>query len=242
MSTYCDACRPEASGPSRYLASKALADRVLALALLVLAAPLILALMVLVRLTSRGPALYSQVRLGLDGRPYRIFKVRTMRHGCERQSGPCWSTTGDTRVTGLGRWLRRTHLDELPQLWNVARGEMSLVGPRPERPEFVTQLELEIPRYRERLRVRPGITGLAQVLLPADVDVDGVFWKVAHDICYVETMSPWLDVKIAIGTLLKVLGVPFDVTRRLLRLPGASPARSTPPREDEVVATRLQTA
>jgi lipopolysaccharide/colanic/teichoic acid biosynthesis glycosyltransferase len=152
---------------------KALADVVLTALMLVLAAPLILLLMALVKLTSRGPALYTQVRLGRGGRRYTMYKIRTMPHHCERESGPCWAIPEDPRATRLGRFLRRHHIDELPQLWNVLRGDMSLVGPRPERPEIVTQLERAVPGYRDRLRVRPGITGLAQVLLPADVDLGG---------------------------------------------------------------------
>src|SRR4051794_6104443 len=123
-----------------YPVVKETADTVLAAVLLVLTGPLILFLMALVRLTSDGPGLYAQVRMGLGGRHYRIYKIRTMSHNCELKSGPKWSTAGDPRVTGLGRWLRRSHLDELPQLWNVVRGDMSLIGPRPERPEFVQQL------------------------------------------------------------------------------------------------------
>ena len=106
------------------------------------------------------------MRLGKNGRPFRLHKIRTMRHDCEKATGPRWAVPGDPRITPLGRFLRQTHLDELPQLWNVLRGEMSLVGPRPERPEFVPDLEQAIPHYRDRLLVRPGVTGLAQVQLP----------------------------------------------------------------------------
>ncbi len=235
--------------PSWYPAIKEAADTVSAAVLLVLTGPLILLLMGLVRLTSHGPGLYSQVRLGRGGRRYMIYKIRTMAHDCERTSGPKWSTTGDPRVTPLGRWLRRTHLDELPQLWNVVRGDMSLVGPRPERPEFVRELEVVIPDYRTRLEVRPGITGLAQVQLPPDEEVAGVARKVACDAVYVASMGPWLDLRIILGTALKVIGTPFEVTRRVLVLPGvhsASPAECVPvAAEDEAEAVSrggLQTA
>jgi lipopolysaccharide/colanic/teichoic acid biosynthesis glycosyltransferase len=209
-----------------YGSCKALADAVLAALMLVLAAPLILLLMALVKLTSRGPALHTQVRLGRGGRPYTMYKIRTMPHNCERESGPCWAIPEDPRATRLGRFLRRHHLDELPQFWNVLRGEMSLVGPRPERPEIVAQLERAVPGYRDRLRVRPGITGLAQVLLPADVHLGGVRRKVACDLCYIDRMRPWLDARIVVGTVLTLAGVPPGVTRCLLQLPGVEEGAS----------------
>jgi lipopolysaccharide/colanic/teichoic acid biosynthesis glycosyltransferase len=219
-------------------------DTVVASILLTLSVPLILVLIVLVRLTSRGPGLYRQVRLGLGGRPFVLYKIRTMAHDCERSSGPKWSTPGDPRVTRLGWILRRTHLDELPQLWNVVCGEMSLVGPRPERPEFVSQLEPVLPRYRERLTVRPGVTGLAQVQLPPDEDLASVRRKLACDLYYIARMSPWLDARIIMATALKLAAVPFDVIRRCLLLPGPNvPGVETMPAgcEGETV-NQLQTA
>ncbi|SIN67741.1 Sugar transferase involved in LPS biosynthesis (colanic, teichoic acid) [Singulisphaera sp. GP187] len=206
---------------SWYAPCKMTLDLSLALLLLAVLGPLILILMALVKLTSRGPALYQQVRLGLEGRPYTIIKIRTMVQDCEQLSGPQWSKAGDPRITRLGRFLRRCHLDELPQLWNVIRGEMSLVGPRPERPVFIDQLEKQIPNYHDRLQVRPGITGLAQIQLPADSDLEGVRRKVAYDLCYLQRMGLWLDLRILVGTILKSAGVPFDLTRRLLWLPCA---------------------
>ena len=149
-------------------------DRVFAAVLLVPAAPVMLVVMGLVRLTSPGPMIYRQTRLGRGGRPFTMYKIRTMIHDCERLTGARWLTPGDCRVTPIGRFLRATHLDELPQLWNILRGEMSLVGPRPERPEIVPQLERVLPAYRERLRVRPGVTGLAQVQLAPDTDLESV--------------------------------------------------------------------
>jgi lipopolysaccharide/colanic/teichoic acid biosynthesis glycosyltransferase len=202
-----------------YLGAKAALDFIIALALLVLTAPLILLAMLLVKLTSPGPALYSQTRLGRHGRPFTLYKVRTMAHDCESLTGPRWSVPGDSRVTAVGRWLRRTHLDELPQLWNVLRGEMSLVGPRPERPEFVPRLEQAVPHYRKRLQVRPGVTGLAQVQLPPDSDLDSVRLKTAYDLHYVCGLHPLLDLRIAWATLLKLAGVPFDRLRAIFRLP-----------------------
>src|SRR5205823_316253 len=111
-----------------------------------------------------------------------------------------WSIPGDPRVTLIGQVLRRTHLDELPQLLNVLRGDMSLIGPRPERPEFLPELEAAFPRYRDRLAVRPGVTGLAQVQLPADSDLDSVREKLRHDLYYIQHLGPWLDLRILICT------------------------------------------
>src|SRR5205085_635120 len=126
---------------SWYVSCKAWLELGIAFLLFLLALPFLFLGIVLVKLTSRGPAFYSQVRLGKNGQPFRIYKLRTMRHNCESHSGVCWSRPGDPRITLVGHFLRRTHLDELPQLWNVLRGDMSLVGPRPERPEFVPSLE-----------------------------------------------------------------------------------------------------
>jgi lipopolysaccharide/colanic/teichoic acid biosynthesis glycosyltransferase len=202
-----------------YPACKAVLEFGIAFCLLVLTSPLMLAAAVLTKLTSRGPVIYSQVRLGRDGIPYTIYKIRSMAHQCEQQTGPRWSTAGDPRITRMGWFLRATHLDELPQLWNVLRGEMSLVGPRPERPEFTPYLEGVIPLYRERLRVRPGVTGLAQVQLPADTDVRSVRRKLAYDLYYVQHMNLWLDVRIILCTVFKMLGVSFPVLRTLFRMP-----------------------
>ena len=204
---------------SPYLACKGALDFVLAALVLVLSAPAVLVAVVLVRLTSRGPVFYSQTRLGLGGRPYTIWKIRTMHHNCESRSGPQWSKPGDPRITPFGRILRKTHLDELPQLWNVFRGEMSLVGPRPERPEFVPQLERVIPHYRRRLEVRPGMTGLAQIQLPADTDLASVRIKLAYDLYYVEHAAFWLDLRILVGTIFYVLGVPRELRRKLVLIP-----------------------
>jgi lipopolysaccharide/colanic/teichoic acid biosynthesis glycosyltransferase len=202
-----------------YAALKVVGDRVLAFALLAVSAPLILLAALAVKLTSRGPVFYSQTRLGRGGRPFAIYKIRTMRHNCERLTGARWATSRDPRITLVGRFLRATHVDELPQLWNVLRGDMSLVGPRPERPEFVPALEEAIPRYRQRLQVRPGLTGLAQVQLPPDTDLDSVRRKLACDLYYVERMSFWLDLRILLSTPFHVLGIPFAVPRLLFRVP-----------------------
>jgi lipopolysaccharide/colanic/teichoic acid biosynthesis glycosyltransferase len=175
--------------------------------------------------------IYTQVRVGRGRRLFTIFKVRTMYHDCERLTGPKWSTDNDPRVTPVGRLLRRTHLDELPQLWNVLRGEMSLVGPRPERPEFVAQLEKAVPRYADRLAVPPGVTGLAQVNLPSDTDHESVRRKLAYDLRYVENVAVWLDARVLFGTGLYLLGVPREAVSGLLGLgPGPVAVRGARPR------------
>jgi lipopolysaccharide/colanic/teichoic acid biosynthesis glycosyltransferase len=183
-----------------YLSVKRCADFLGAVVLLVFLAPCVALGMLFVKLTSRGPALYRQVRVGKDGRHFTLYKLRTMREDAEAETGPVWSTEFDLRVTRLGRLLRSSHIDEFPQLWNVILGHMSLVGPRPERPEFVAKLEWDVPFYRERLRVRPGITGLAQLRLPADTTLESVRKKVEYDIHYVQHMNPWLDLKLMFFT------------------------------------------
>ena len=145
--------------------------------------------------------IYCQIRLGLNGRRFTIYKIRSMYHDCERVTGPRWSMPGDKRVTWIGKLLRATHIDELPQLWNIIRGDMSLVGPRPERPEIVVTLELAIPCYQHRLQVRPGVTGLAQVQLPPDTDLESVRRKVAYDLYYIEHSSLWLDIRLIVATI-----------------------------------------
>jgi lipopolysaccharide/colanic/teichoic acid biosynthesis glycosyltransferase len=197
---------------------KTACDRSLAAVLLVPAAPVIALTAVAVRLTSVGPAFYRQTRVGRAGRPFTLFKIRTMTVDSEKD-GPRWSTPGDSRVTPVGRLLRRTHLDELPQLWNVLKGDMSLVGPRPERPEFVPSLAAVIPRYQERLSVRPGVTGLAQVQLPADTDLDSVRRKLAYDLYYIEQGGLWLDFRLLLATGFKVLGMSRAGLVWLFRLP-----------------------
>lgn len=183
-----------------YIAAKIGVEWLIAAVLFALTFPLIVVLAVLVKLTSTGPAFYTQTRLGLRGRAYRIYKLRTMTHNCEAATGAVWATQNDSRITPLGRILRDTHLDELPQLWNVLRGDMSLIGPRPERPEIVQRLDSVIPNYWARMLVRPGVTGLAQMRLPADSNLEGVKRKVAHDLFYVREVGLMLDIRIALST------------------------------------------
>jgi lipopolysaccharide/colanic/teichoic acid biosynthesis glycosyltransferase len=220
-----------AQARSPYLTLRALADRLAALVMLVAAAPVIGLSALLVKLTSSGPAFYTQTRLGLRGRLFTIYKLRTMIHNCESLTGPRWSIPGDPRVTPIGRFLRATHLDELPQLINVLRGDMSLIGPRPERPEFLPDLEQALPHYTNRLAIRPGVTGLAQIQLPADTDLDSVRRKLAFDLYYIHKIGLWLDLRILICTAFYAAGVPYRALRGLFRIP-----------DDEVVERHAEMA
>jgi len=202
-----------------YVRCKTVVEFAAALILLVLAAPVILIAGLLVKLTSRGPVFYTQRRVGRHGRMFTIYKIRTMVHDCESLTGPRWAIPGDPRVIRVGQFLRRTHLDELPQLVNVLCGEMSLIGPRPERPEFLPALERALPRYPCRLNVRPGVTGLAQVMLDPDTDLNSVRRKLAHDLHYVEHLSFWLDLRILIRTALKTIGDPAHLSHRVRLAP-----------------------
>jgi lipopolysaccharide/colanic/teichoic acid biosynthesis glycosyltransferase len=202
-----------------YESLKPALDFALAIALILPAIPLMLLAMALVRLGSRGPLIYSQRRLGRGGKVFTMYKIRTMKPDCERDSGPVWSIPGDPRVTPIGRILRWSHLDELPQLVNILMGEMSLVGPRPERPELAAQLENDLADYRRRLAVRPGLTGLAQVQQASDTDLSSVCRKLDYDLLYIDRIGLWLDFRLLLGTALKCLGVPFATIGRILRLP-----------------------
>jgi len=187
--------------------SKAIVDFFLGGILFLLALPAILVCMLLVRLSSRGPSLYTQTRMGQDGQIFTLFKIRTMYHNCEDKTGPRWSLPGDTRITPCGRIMRKLHLDELPQLWNVLRGDMSLIGPRPERPEIVARLRQSVPGYHRRHAVKPGITGFAQINLPPDTCIRSVKNKVAYDLFYIRHRCIKLELYIFIATCLKLLGL-----------------------------------
>jgi lipopolysaccharide/colanic/teichoic acid biosynthesis glycosyltransferase len=182
-------------------------DYIAASVLLVVATPLLILCALLVRLSSRGPAFYVQERVGQFGRVFTIYKLRTMYHHCEHLTGPTWSLPGDPRVTPVGRVLRALHLDELPQMVNVLRGQMSLIGPRPERPEIAMQLARTIDEYNARLVVLPGITGHAQVHLRPDVTVADVRGKIQLDRYYLGRLSMWFDMLTLVRTGLKVLGM-----------------------------------
>jgi lipopolysaccharide/colanic/teichoic acid biosynthesis glycosyltransferase len=203
---------------------KRLVDVSLTGALLLPAVPVVAAAAALVKLTSRGPAVYTQVRVGRNGRNFTMYKLRSMTHNCEAKSGIVWSAKNDPRVTWVGRILRKTHVDELPQLFNILRGEMSLVGPRPERPELVTQLEQQLPGYRGRLAANPGLTGLAQVQLPPDTDLESVRQKLILDLHYARTATLWLDLRLVFATAAGVVGAPFRFCQLLLGIPSLADA------------------
>jgi lipopolysaccharide/colanic/teichoic acid biosynthesis glycosyltransferase len=204
----------------RYFALKAAVDRFLAVLLLVVLSPVLLACMALVRCTSRGPAIFKQVRAGKNGKPYTMYKLRSMTHDIEKVSGMQWSQPGDPRVTPVGRFLRRTHLDEIPQLFNVIRGDMALVGPRPERPEIVELLTPLVKHYSDRLAVKPGITGLAQIFLPPDSDLESVQLKTRYDRLYIQHTGPVMDLRILACTVLRLLCIRGGIGPRITGLAG----------------------
>jgi len=183
---------------------KRLMDMVIAALGLLLAAPLMALTAWLIRLDSKGPVFYSQERIGQYGKRFMVHKFRTMRTDAEA-SGPQWAKAGDARVTRLGRFLRRARVDELPQLWCVLIGDMSLVGPRPERQHFISQLRHEVPLYLRRLKMKPGLTGWAQVKHRYDTSIDDVKTKVMFDLWYFENMSLSLDLYILLRTVWVVI-------------------------------------
>ena len=182
-------------------------DVVLSVIAILFCLPLLAAIGVAVAATSRGPVLYRQERVGLNGHLFQVIKFRSMRVDAEA-NGAQWAAKGDTRVTPLGRVLRLTRLDELPQLFNVLAGSMSLVGPRPERPVFVAQLSAVIPFFDDRTLVRPGLTGWAQVNHPYGASIEDARKKLAYDLHYLQHRSLWLDAKI----LLRTVGVVFTLS------------------------------
>ena len=194
--------------PGPYFRWKGIIGRVLAVALLIPGLPIIGLLVLLVRLTSRGPGIHRQTRVGKDGRTFTMYKIRTMTRDAETETGAVWTRANDMRVTPVGKVLRKLHLDEFPQLFNVLRGDMCLIGPRPERPEFVDVLTRQIPGYTNRLAVTPGVTGLAQINLPPDTDLESVRRKLALDLEYIKRASPLLDIRVLLYTSVRMLGVP----------------------------------
>ncbi len=184
---------------------KRLMDIIISTLVLVVGFPLWLLLAVIIRLASPGPAIYNQERVGQNGKKFVMHKFRSMYKDAERQSGPQWAAQKDPRITPVGRFIRKTRLDEIPQFLNVLKGEMSLVGPRPERQFFIEQLKEEIPWYMRRLKMKPGVTGWAQVKHKYDATIEDVKQKVMYDLYYFENMSLLLDFKIILRTLLVVI-------------------------------------
>jgi sugar transferase (PEP-CTERM system associated) len=187
------------------MAVKRAFDVVLSLAALVVGLPVMAVVAVLVKVTSRGPVLYQQERVGLNGRTFPVYKFRSMRLDAEAASGPVWSAKHDERVTPIGRFLRRARLDELPQLWNVLGGDMSFVGPRPERPMFVEELTAKIPFYGQRHVLKPGLTGWAQVRYTYGASVEDAIEKLQYDLYYIKNLSLALDLVIVLETIKTVL-------------------------------------
>jgi lipopolysaccharide/colanic/teichoic acid biosynthesis glycosyltransferase len=186
---------------SRYIKVRSLLEFFIAFIGLIFSLPVFFIIVVLIKTTSRGPVFYAQERVGKDGRIFEIIKFRTMSVDAESLLGPVWAKKDDIRITNLGRILRRTHIDELPQLFNVIRGDMSIIGPRPERPFFVNKLKEEIPGYAGRLTTKPGITGLAQSYHRSDETIRDVQKKLRYDMLYIKRMCLALDIKIILQTL-----------------------------------------
>ena len=207
------------------LAVKRATDIVFSLTALTILFPFLLILSVMVRIDSRGPIFYMQKRVGMDGKVFWMFKFRSMRSGAETGIGPAWSMEKDPRVTRLGSIMRKLSIDELPQIFNVLKGEMSLVGPRPERPYFVEKFQKDVPRYMERHKVKAGMTGWAQVNgLRGDTSIQG---RVQYDLYYIENWSFWFDIKIMILTV-------FDILKefKFLGAKSTSPVNGAPPVND----------
>jgi exopolysaccharide biosynthesis polyprenyl glycosylphosphotransferase len=199
--------QPDSAFLRMYVAGKRIVDLAGALVAGVVVLLLIPALALANAIASPGPLLFRQTRVGKGGKLFRVVKFRSMRPDAEEQSGAVWASEKDKRVTGLGWFLRRTHVDELPQVINVIKGEMSLVGPRPERPEFVETLSQSIPFYRARHAVKPGITGWAQIHQDYGDSYERAREKLEYDLYYLKRRSPVLDTEIILRTITKVLGL-----------------------------------
>ena len=184
---------------------KRLLDVIASFIILIITLPVIIIAAIAIKLESKGPIFFKQERSGMNGAKFRIIKFRSMYEDAEKHTGPIWSSKDDPRVTRVGKIIRRVRIDELPQMINVLKGEMSLVGPRPERPFFVEKLAQEIPYYKRRLKVRPGITGWAQVKHKYDESVEDVKIKLRYDLFYIENMSLRMDFKIIVRTIFVVL-------------------------------------
>jgi len=184
---------------------KRIIDFIIALIILVLFLPFGIIIAILIKLDSKGPVFYKQVRVGENGKEFNIYKFRSMVQDAEKLTGPVWSMPNDPRITRVGKILRKYRLDEFPNFISVLLGDMSFIGPRPERPFFVEKLSKEIPLYRRRLRVKPGITGWAQVKHRYDESLEDVKIKLQYDLYYIENISLRLDFKIILYTIYTIL-------------------------------------
>lgn len=185
--------------------TKRLLDIIVSIIALVLSIPFLAIIAICIRLDSKGPAVFKQTRVGKNGKRFTILKFRTMYMNAEDETGPTWAKENDPRVTKVGYWLRKLRIDEIPQFLNVLKGDMSLVGPRPERPHFVKNFSDQIPLYTRRLRVRPGITGWAQVKWKYGGSLDTVREKTKYDLFYIENISLKMDAKILINTIITII-------------------------------------
>ncbi len=183
---------------------KRISDIVLAIIALVISLPFLPILALLIKLDSPGPVFFTQIRTGRGGKNFLAIKLRTMIKDAEKH-GAEWAKENDPRITRLGKFLRKTRIDEIPQLFNIIRGEMSFIGPRPERPEFIKTLEQHIPFYKERLIVRPGLTGWAQVNFPYGASIEDALQKMQYDLYYIKNRSFILDLSIVLKTIKIVL-------------------------------------
>jgi len=192
------------SGRAVSSVAKRLFDIAASSVLLALTVPLIVLFALLVKLDSKGPAFFRQLRVGLYGQPFYVLKLRSMRTDAET-AGAQWACKDDPRITRIGKFIRKVRIDELPQTWSVLKGEMSFVGPRPERPEFVADLEDKLPYYAERHMVKPGITGWAQINYPYGASIEDSRHKLEYDLYYAKNYTPFLDLLIILQTLRVVL-------------------------------------
>ena len=188
-----------------YIMAKRVFDIAVSLVAILFLSPLFLITALVIKCTSRGPVIFTQIRVGKNGEHFRMYKFRTMRVDAEKMSGPVWASENDPRLIPIGRFLRKAHIDEIPQFFNVLKGEMSFIGPRPERPIFVDKFKREIFDYEKRLQIKPGITGMAQVWHRYDETIADVRKKIKYDILYIKRLCLWTDFIICLRTVRVVL-------------------------------------
>ena len=184
---------------------KRLIDIIVSLVILIITLPVTIITALAIKIDSDGNIFFKQERCGINGKIFKIYKFRSMKKDAEKTTGPVWSQKDDPRITRIGKFIRRVRIDEIPQMINVLNGEMSIIGPRPERPYFVEKLSQQIPYYKRRLKVRPGITGWAQVKHKYDETIEDVKIKLRYDLFYIENMSLRMDFKILFRTIFVVL-------------------------------------